>query len=195
MTHCNITFLESCERLLLPNLQADASSAFPCVWQGQVQNGDFSSGFTNWTPVGLNNAVVPATINDYTAPAGAVNAAQLGTSLFGGSLSQTLATQTGSCYKLTFYMISQAATINFFSVSYAGVPLTVSATGNPAVTLPGNNGAYGGPVYLQFTTTVTGASAADVLTFNFRKGLNSNFYLTGISLVPCAKVVCHRLVS
>jgi hypothetical protein len=153
-----------------------------------VQNGDFSAGFTAWTPVKRNKAVVPSTINGYTAPAGAANAAKLGGSTNRGFLAQTLATKTGRCYQLTFYLISQPALGTFFSVSYAGEPLSISAIGNTAITLPSNDAlGFGGPVYMQFTTVVTGTSTADALRFNFVKGTGrAFFYLTGISVMPCA---------
>ena len=127
--------------------------------------------------------------NQYTPPAGASNAAVVSDP--GAFISQTLVTQRGSCYQLTFFLISEPTTgfVNSIQVTYAGQQLTISSTQTPTVTLPSNGvGGFGGPAYYQFTTVVTGVTSADTLGFGLvRPGGTGSDYLTGVSLVPCAK--------
>lgn len=156
-----------------------------------ITNGDFQNGFTGWTQSGNTGGTLTRTLSSVNlippdSDPSVSTTARLGPIGTEGFLTQTITgTQSGACYQLKFFLhngdASAFITPNSFSVSYNIGSLGITASGNPAISVPlVNSGPFGGTSFLEFTTVVTATNAPPILEFSFRQD-PSYFYLTGVS--------------
>ena len=144
--------------LVIVALVVFVASAPAIFAQNLVTNGSFETGdFTGWTTGGNfeDTEVVNGAFYDYTGAEDGNFYAVLGPVGSDGTLSQTLATQAGAQYTVSFWFASVGDNPSDFSASWDGTQL-LSLT-NP------NTGA----AWSQYTYSVTG-TGTDTLTFAFR---------------------------
>ena len=147
---------------------------------GQVQNGGFESGFTNWIRSGTLDSTDVVTDPEYVHSG--TYGAQFGPGGSLGFISQTLLTTPGAPYVLSFWLDSpDGATPNEFLVSWNGATL-FDQTNLPAL---GTNPPANGWTNLQFSVTATGTTA--IIQFGFQD--DPTFLgLDDISLAPPVSV-------
>ena len=132
-----------------------------------VVNGGFETGdFTGWTLVGdpTNNFV------DTGFPHSGRFAAALGETGDIGSLSQTLVTNVGASYSLSFWFAGDGNTPSEFTASIGGAPLL------DLVNPPANG-------YNQYTYNFNATSTSSILQFSFRDDVYF-MNLDDVSVVP-----------
>ncbi len=158
--------------------------------QNLITNGNFQNGFAGWARSGAQDFQDTGDLFSaygLTPPDPSVTAlAALGPQLSDGFLTQTInGTQPGTGYRLTFFLNNKfggsPASPGDFTVSYNGVSLGITASGDPTISVPLlNAAAFGGTSFLEFTTVVSSTSGPQTLEFSFRNP-PGYWFLTGVS--------------
>src|SRR5579862_229680 len=145
------------------------ASAASAQAQNLVANGGFETGdFSGWTRTGNQNFMFVTTAFDGIAPHGGSYQAVAGPQSAVGSLSQSLATQVGKQYDITFWVANYGLTPNSFDATFGGNTLLVF---NGIGALP----------YTEYTYTETATAPATTLQFDFQQP-NAYWYLDDVSV-------------
>ena len=154
-------------------LAAPAAQAQNLVTNPGFETGDYS-GYTLTGDSSGSYISSPGYNSDFSAA--------LTTSTANGFLSQTLNTKVGQTYNISFYLESDGATPNTFSLAFGGT--TVSSVTNLSSVL----------VFNQYTAVATATSNSTPLTFTYRDD-PGYFYLDNISVTPAPVPEASTTVS
>ena len=141
--------------------------ATPAAAQELVTNGGFETGdFSGFTQTG-NPGATYVSSSPLVVASGAYGA-QFGPIGSIGTITQTLATNAGQNYLISFDLRNLGGTPNFYDVLFGGVSLFTAT----------NSAAFG---YTNFSTTATALGVSTDLAFNFRHDPTS-FALDNVSV-------------
>jgi hypothetical protein len=152
--------------------------AAPVVAQAaEIPNGGFETGdFTDWTVSGNTGYT---SVNSGSTPilGGSENYAYIGPVGSDGVLTQTLATDPGTSYVLSFSLTNFGGPDNDFSVTFDGNPISFAGTPSLPISEPGAD-AFD---WTNYSAIVTASGANTDLSFYYRQD-PSYFGLTNISV-------------
>lgn len=147
-----------------------AGSAAPAVAANLIRNGGFETGdFAHWQ---LSGSQSFTGVSDF-APHEGTFAAFMGPLGANGSLAQTVATQPGATYEISFWLRNEFGGANLFQASFDGAALLLDLQADAAF-----------PFRL-YSFVRTASSDATTLRFTYRHD-PSYWHLDGVAVTPLA---------